>query len=574
MALAKAAKPKNGSAESVSKLSGRKLVAISYTRVSTGKQAEADKSGEERQELAIGEWLRHHPEYELDRAVRAVVSGAKAGRFEWFIGELEQGRLPRGACLVVEQMSRLGREPLNDTLRTLLRIFDAGGSIACCSLLGGKVLDSLSSEAGAIYVLAGAIDAARVEHQDKSDRAKGASALKRRLIREGQTPFTERTKEKPLANYPFWLDYNAKEGCFKENRHAAWVRHVFEWAKEIGSTEICKRLKAQGVRSSVDGKTPYTAPGIVSLLKNPAVTGERRLYKGQRLTGETITGAYPAIVSREDFELVREAVKKRHCGQGAVASPRLHNLFENRSFCVHCGNRLGNWTQAQVRADGSTRVYSYLRCMTHHYDKDKCPAHRRPYQERRILERFQSFHWDDFFNSDRHNADLREATTELLRTEDVRNDVVRKSNNVKDILRKQAREGRAIKEFLEDDLQKLNEEYEEADRALNIAAMALEKLKRKRSGKDAAKATRDLVEAFVGGDCNDLGNRQRFNRWLFDTSLVVAYDLVEDRFEIGIGEIAAKGRRQQLIGLDQRMEDAVALGIDEESARAFVAAHP
>ena len=82
------------------------------------------------------------------------------------------------------------------------------------------------------------------------------------------------------------------------------------------------------------------------------------------------------------------------------------------------------------------------------------------------------------------------------------------------------------------------------------------------------------MEAFVGGDCNDLGNRQRFNRWLFDTSLVVAYDLVEDRFEIGIGEIAAKGRRQQLIGLDQRMEDAVALGIDEESARTFIAAHP
>jgi hypothetical protein len=129
-------------------------------------------------------------------------------------------------------------------------------------------------------------------------------------------------------------------------------------------------------------------------------------------------------------------------------------------------------------------------------------------------------------------------------------------------------------QFLEDDLQKLNDEYDEADRALNIAAMALEKLKRQRTGKEAAKAVRSLVEAFMDGDCNELAHRQRFNRWLFDMNLVVAYDLVEDRFEIGIGEIAAKGRRQQLIGLDQRMESAVALGIDLDSARAFIAAHP
>ena len=78
----------------------------------------------------------------------------------------------------------------------------------------------------------------------------------------------------------------------------------------------------------------------------------------------------------------------------------------------------------------------------------------------------------------------------------------------------------------------------------------------------------------MDGDCNELAHRQRFNRWLFEMNLVVAYDLVDDRFEIGIGEITAKGRRQQLIGLDQRMESAVALGIDLDSARAFVAAHP
>ncbi|MDA0291844.1 MAG: recombinase family protein, partial [Cyanobacteria bacterium] len=84
---------KTNNAKSGSSGTVRKLVAISYSRVSTGKQAEQDRSGEERQELEIAKWIRENPEYELDRAVKDVVSGAKSGRFEWFINELEQGRL-------------------------------------------------------------------------------------------------------------------------------------------------------------------------------------------------------------------------------------------------------------------------------------------------------------------------------------------------------------------------------------------------------------------------------------------------------------------------------------------------
>ena len=38
-------------------------VAISYSRVSTGKQAGDDRSGEERQQRAIEAWLSDHTEY-------------------------------------------------------------------------------------------------------------------------------------------------------------------------------------------------------------------------------------------------------------------------------------------------------------------------------------------------------------------------------------------------------------------------------------------------------------------------------------------------------------------------------
>ena len=107
-----------------------KLVAISYARVSTDEQSDEDRSGFERQEKAIASWLDAHPEYELDREIRAVGSGAKAGRFEWFIEELQEGRLPPGTCLVVEKLSRFSREPVTEVLETLIRLFRAGGCVA------------------------------------------------------------------------------------------------------------------------------------------------------------------------------------------------------------------------------------------------------------------------------------------------------------------------------------------------------------------------------------------------------------------------------------------------------------
>ena len=115
----------------------QKLVAISYARVSSGAQATDDTSGIERQEAAITRWLQQHPDYEMDREVRHVGSGAKSGRFQWFIDELQQGRLPQGTCLVVEKISRFSREPVTDVFKTLMRLFDAGGAIA--NLLSGRV---------------------------------------------------------------------------------------------------------------------------------------------------------------------------------------------------------------------------------------------------------------------------------------------------------------------------------------------------------------------------------------------------------------------------------------------------
>ena len=66
----------------------------------------------ERQELAIARWLEAHPQYELDREIKAVGSGA--GRFEWFIKELQEADCLKAPALWWK-ISRFSREPVTES---------------------------------------------------------------------------------------------------------------------------------------------------------------------------------------------------------------------------------------------------------------------------------------------------------------------------------------------------------------------------------------------------------------------------------------------------------------------------
>ena len=546
-----------------------KKLAISYARVSTGTQATADASGIERQESAIQQWLQQHTEYELDREIRYVGSGAKAGRFEWFIEELQRGRLPQGTCLVVEKMSRLGREELDDTFETLIRIFKAGGALAVCSLAGGQVLRSLSSQQGAVYQLVGAIDAARIEWEDKRDRKLGSDAKRRRLIAEGGKPFRSRQKGANRAMYPFWLDFDERTQKFKLNDQAKWVEQVFRLAQEVGSPTIARRLKAQGVRCPTDRRKAIAASYVVKLLGDRAVLGElqHRNRKGDPV-GDPVPGVFPPVITPDEWELARRAVEKRHAGQCSTGSKR-HNLFEKRIFCSQCCGRLGLYQCTLELASGELRDYRYLRCLNRHKDSDACSAPRRSYDEERLLDRLQSFRWADYFSDAKHEAELSECRQQLLGAQARQADAERELKNTQASVLATAKEGETISGWLEDEARKLQLEYADAQAAVNVARAALETLQRRRTGRDAQKAIQGRVAAFMASDRTDVENRQQFNRWLFAEDLVIAYDLQRDTFELGTGKVSPQG---QLMELDQRVDDAAAFGMDVDQVRRDLAA--
>jgi hypothetical protein len=536
-----------------------KLVAISYARVSTGTQASDDASGLERQELAIAGWLRAHPEYELDREIKHVGSGAKAGRFEWFIDELQRGRLPRGTCLVVEKISRFSREPVTKVLETLIALFNAGGAIAACEL-GGEVLTDFDGQNGAVFILVGAIQRARGEWEERRDRKLGSDARKRRLIAEGEKPFKARGKGARHASYPFWLDFDERSGQFKTNSHADWVHNIFLWAQEVGAVEIARRLKDRGHRLPTSPKNVISTSRVTTLLRNRAVLGERQHYSKRKPTGDPVPGVYPPIVTTQEWSLAWDAITARNSRMGAVAHTQMHNLFEGRIYCAACMSRIGYGTSRCRLASGEYRRYFYWRCNGRFKDRGSCSAPNRTYDEERLLQRIQTFRWADYFTDVKHDAELAAARSRLLQAQAARADAEREITNIRQSAIQLIRDGKAAMAALaEDDLNRAQGVYSEAIADETSAELALDRLQRRRTGTQAAKAIQDLVAAFMASDRNDIEQRQQFNRWLYAERIVAVYDLSTDVIELGLGTFNQMG---ELVELDQVKDDAAAFGLD------------
>lgn len=297
-------------------------VAISYSRVSTGKQSGEDRSGEERQQRAIESWLSEHPDYSLDREIRVTVSGAKAGRFEWFISELEKGVLPRGTCLVVEKVSRFSREPIEAVLKTLLRLWDAGGAIAFCEL-GGKVLSCFEQDSGDAYVVLGAIQRARGEWLERQDRSLAARRKERDLHKQGTHKPKARTK-RGRADYPFWLD--VKDGEYVLNDWATHVKTIFSLAPKLGITRIANHLDSQGIKAVSDGRRRWTPNSVSGVLRNEAALGYKVFWKDNKPSDEKVV-CYPPVVTQEEWDAAQMGLSSRSQSRPSNNSPTQQNLF-------------------------------------------------------------------------------------------------------------------------------------------------------------------------------------------------------------------------------------------------------
>ena len=125
-------------------------------------------------------------------------------------------------------------------------------------------------------------------------------------------------------------------------------------------------------------------------------------------------------------------------------------------------------------------------------------------------------------------------------------------------------QGRAFPVRYENQRSEAERDLLTAEADANVARAGLDALRRRRTGKDAAAAIHTRVTAFMASDRTNVESRQQFNRWLFAEGIVIAFDLIADRFELGTGKVSPQGL---LVELDQVLDDAAAFGMDVDEVR-------
>lgn len=319
----------------------------SYARTSTARQAAADRSGIERQEAALAQWLADHPDYQLAEAlVDAGVSAGsgkhrKRGALARFIEGGRSGAVPKGSCLVVESWSRFSREVATDSLGTLLNdVWGQGLAISFCT--DGVVLtkELINQEDYRLHGLLGAMGQARREWEERSRRSKGAVRKREELQDQGL---------RPRGRLPFWIERDPAGEMVISSTYGPAIDRAAELAiNGLGMTLIAEQLNNEGfppppTKSSrnqhrPEGPRRWGQGNVSRLLRHPALVGTL-----ERRSAGDLPGYYPAAVTPEQWLQLRASIERRDCLKGAIRgkSHKARNLFQTVLRCGCCGGPVG-----------------------------------------------------------------------------------------------------------------------------------------------------------------------------------------------------------------------------------------
>jgi DNA invertase Pin-like site-specific DNA recombinase len=324
--------------------------AYSYIRFSTPDQAKGDSLDRQtRRARAYAELHGLELDTELkleDRGVSAFRSThAKTGALSGFLKAVNDGLVPAGSYLLIENIDRLTRDDIIEATELFLSIIRAG--IVVVTLTNGFPYsrESLKSDPYAMFQIVMELIRANQESVRKSDLLSQAYLRKRRDA-------AQRTENKPFTRMlPAWLTYDAEaRGVVAIQERADTIRSIFKMAeKGLGQHAIAQRLNAEGVPTFGGlGKQrkadAWHRSYVRKLLTNSAVVGtftphQRRTDtqgNRKRVPLDPVEGYFPAIVERDLFERVTSRLRAT-AARGRNAAAETKSIFAGLIQCAHCG---------------------------------------------------------------------------------------------------------------------------------------------------------------------------------------------------------------------------------------------
>lgn len=323
----------------------KKNLNVSYLRVSTANQREAETIGTQRH--ALERYFEQHrikPDHQFeDDGVSGGIEIHKRPQGGELYRLVSEGRVAR---LFVFALDRIGRDTIDHLL--FMRLAESHGT----QVIGISDNTDTSREGSTLETEIKAVIAA----QYRRDRVRQSKAGLRRRAAEG----------KVSTRPPF--GFTLLDGRLVTDEPKAEVMRLAfrSVAQGVRTKQIVTQLNESGAPSP--SGTRWRHDTLIYLLKHTAYAGEYRSFitpkkkpgGGERIkrdSSEAITIQCPAIVSRELFDTTQErlAFNRRWCANGAKRFYLLKSLLR----CGECGLSYVGHTVVGRKYHGKHRDYRY-----------------------------------------------------------------------------------------------------------------------------------------------------------------------------------------------------------------------
>jgi DNA invertase Pin-like site-specific DNA recombinase len=322
-------------------------LAYSYLRFSRDEQSKGDSI--RRQNALREQWLKRHPDVQLDGTLRMVDRGVSAySEDHWtnprhamaqFLDLVKRGRIEAGSYLIVENLDRLTRRNPVQSIPRVLDLIAAG--IRIVQLTPIDMVYDTDMEQHHLMNMLWELARGHGESKRKSGLIGEAWSQKKENARADKTPLGKKC--------PAWLELLDGKYCIKEDAASA-IGKIYRWCVEgLGVYRILDRLNAEGVPPFGSHKGKWERSYVQKILASPAVRGVYQPHKGSRYPyrqpeGEPVADYYPRVIEDDQWYRAQEAMHARKGKSGRVAiqkpspfSGLLWSAIDGAKLHVHSG---------------------------------------------------------------------------------------------------------------------------------------------------------------------------------------------------------------------------------------------
>ncbi len=367
-----------------------------YGRFSSKPQEEGESRA--RQDKAVADWVSRNKiaqELVQETIFDSGVSGytgahlRDGGGLAQFIKQIDDRTVAPGDILLIENLDRLSRLKPTDAQSLILRIVQAGITIAVTDGDYEITERNLNSGDGTYWRLMGEIERAHRESKRKQGFRTSAWRTQRELASKGV-----RTKHR----CPSYLKWDEKKQRYLPiPGHAKTVKKIFQLAKNRGAMSILYYLQ-----DHADEHPPFGRSGswndsyIKQILRDRAVLGELTFRSqltdddgyavlddmGRKIfeeAGQAIPDYYPRIISDTLWHQVQSSLNDRVFNDQGAHLENVPNLFSGLIRCGACDGTmlLRDARRRNLKRSGDAlRLYKYYRCKAHIETKGKACQNR------------------------------------------------------------------------------------------------------------------------------------------------------------------------------------------------------